>query len=307
MQREPFTNLLTIDVEDYFQVHAFAGVVRPDQWNGFESRVERNTHRILEILDRTGTKATFFVLGWVADKVPGLVKTLVRLGHEVASHGYGHQHIAGQSPKEFREDVRRSKDVLEDVTGRPVYGYRAPTYSVSNKTLWALPILAEEGFLYDSSIFPIRHDYYGIPSAPRQPFRIGVANGGTSRFDDLEIEPLLFQENDRIALRSGELLEIPVATFRLLGMNIPVVGGGYFRILPYWIVKWGLKRINEEGGIFVFYLHPWEVDPDQPRVTGVPYRSRFRHYTNLDKTQRRLEKLVQDFSFVPIGSRISFQ
>jgi len=301
------TNLLTIDVEDYFQVHAFSGVIRADHWKDFELRVQRNTHKILEILDQENTKATFFVLGWIAERLPELVKTLDREGHEVASHGYGHQHIGKQTPEEFRADLRRSKDILQEITGKPVFGYRAPTYSITNRTLWALPILREEGFRYDSSIFPIRHDYYGIPAAPLTSFKIGLDHAKLGRFSDLRIEPAPFTPAGPVPLRDGDLLEIPVTTLRLYGLNIPLAGGGYFRLFPYWFVKWGLRRINEEGKVFVFYFHPWEVDPDQPRVPGIPYRSRFRHYTNLDKTQRRLEKLVRDFSFVPIASRISFQ
>jgi len=296
-------NFLTIDVEDYFQVNAFSGSVRPDQWGAFELRVERNTGRILDLLAQRGVTATFFVLGWVAERAPGLVRRIHDAGHEVASHGYGHQHIGRQSPDVFRDDVRRSRQVLQEITGAPVLGYRAPTYSITARTLWALGILAEEGFRYDSSIFPVRHDQYGIPSAPRAPFWIVLKNGRVpERFEDLEIRPVRLPLESYGAPGNGEILEIPVATWRVLGMNVPVGGGGYFRIFPYRFVRWGLKRINREGMPFVFYLHPWEVDPEQPRIRDVPWRSRFRHYTHLDRTERRLRSLLGDFRFAQIAS-----
>ncbi len=296
------TNFLTIDVEDYFQVHAFSRTIRTDQWGSFELRVEKNTERILQLLAREGTEATFFVLGWIAERAPDLVRKIHEAGHEVASHGYGHQHIGRQTPEGFRQDIRRSKKILEQITGKPVLGYRAPTYSITNRTLWALTILAEEGYRYDSSIFPIRHDQYGIPSAPREPFRILLENGNATCFEDLKIRPVQLPLEGCEPAAPGEILEIPVATFRMLGVNIPVAGGGYFRIFPYRFVKWGLKRVSREGRAFVFYLHPWEIDPDQPRIPHLPLRSRFRHYTHLDKTEQRLQSLVRDFPFTRISS-----
>jgi len=296
------TNFMTVDVEDYFQVHAFADTIRADEWWTFGLRVERNTEKILELLDRGRTKATFFVLGWIAERASKLVRRIDREGHEVASHGYGHQHIDRQTPKEFREDIRRSKNILEQITGKPVLGYRAPTYSITERTLWALPILAEEGHFYDSSIFPVRHDYYGIAAAPRAPFSIILKDGMGTRFESLEIRPMRFPQADRSALRPGEILELPVATFRFLGVNIPVGGGGYFRVFPYGFLKWGLKRISREGRPFVFYLHPWELDPEQPRIPRIPLRSRFRHYVHLNKTEQRMTSLLRDFSFGKISS-----
>jgi len=272
-------NFLTIDVEDYYQVNALSGVIRPEQWAAIEPRVEQSTKRLLELLAEVGCKATFFVLGWVAERFPSLVKAIDREGHEVASHGYQHQLATGLSREQFQEDVRKSKEILEGIIGKPVVGYRAPTYSITEDNLWALNVLAEEGYKYDSSIFPIHHDSYGIPSAPRTPFKVDVE--GT---------------------KSGEILEIPISTVRILGQNLPIAGGGYFRILPYSVVRWGLKKINREEGPFVFYIHPWEIDPDQPRVKGLSWRSRFRHYTNLRRTESKFVKLLSEFSFGRIDS-----
>ena len=290
-------NLMTIDVEDYFQVHAFSETVKRDDWNGFELRVEQNTNRLLSLLDEHRTKATFFVLGWVAERVPDLVRTIVREGHELASHGTWHQHISRQDPETFRQDVRRARQILEDISGEPVYGYRAPTYSITNRNLWALNILHEEGYRYDSSIFPVRHDFYGIPTAPREPFRIGLTTSLATRLEDFRIEPI----SGAPMLPPGEeaptILEIPISTVRLPGVNLPIAGGGYFRIFPYSLVKWGLRRINREGKPFIFYLHPWEVDPGQPRIQDIPRRSRFRHYTNLKQTESRFRRLLNDFAF----------
>ncbi len=290
-------NFLTIDVEDYFQVHALSGVIRPGEWEAFEPRVERNTQRILELLAEAGCKATFFVLGWVAERFPGLVKAIDGEGHEVASHGSEHQLASGQSQEEFRRDVRRSKEVLEGTTGRPVVGYRAPTYSITESNLWALSVLAEEGYKYDSSVFPVHHDSYGVPSAPRAPFKVDAEEAKASRLPKLDTQASVCGGEDGFRIGPGEILEVPVSTVRLLGQNLPISGGGYFRILPYAVVRWGLKRINREEGPFVFYIHPWEIDPDQPRVKGLPWRSRFRHYTNLKKTEARFVKLLSEFSF----------
>lgn len=301
------TNFLTIDVEDYFQVHAFSGTVPREEWPKHELRVQKNTERILVLLDRYRTKATFFVLGWIAERAPDLVKAIAREGHEIASHGYAHQHIGIQSREEFRRDVRLSRDILETISGKPVKGYRAPTYSITNKTLWALSVLIEEGFRYDSSIFPVRHDYYGIPGAPRAPFKISSDRGSPTRFSELRTAAVQLGPAQSVIVHSGELLELPVATLGVWGLSLPIGGGGYFRLFPYPLIRWGLRYMNGHGAGFVFYLHPWEIDPEQPRVRDAPLLSRFRHYANLAKTQARFERLLQDFSFSPIGARISFE
>lgn len=265
-------NALTIDVEDYYQVSAFESVVRYDDWPRFESRVERNTYRILDLLDKHQTKATFFVLGWVAERQPVLVRAIQERGHEVASHGYSHRRIYTQTAVQFREETKRSKSILEDAIGQPVIGYRAASYSITSKSLWALDILMEEGFRYDSSIFPVRHDLYGIPGHKRFPHIV----------------------NDH---GPGGMAEFPLSTIRVAGFNIPVAGGGYLRLFPYALTHWAIRRLNEkENQPAVVYLHPWEIDPDQPRLLGSRL-SRFRHYVNLPKTEIRLECLLRDFKF----------
>jgi polysaccharide deacetylase family protein (PEP-CTERM system associated) len=270
-QPPSIVNAMTIDVEDYFQVSAFDDVVRRDDWDSRPSRVVANTSRLLHLFDRHSVKATFFVLGWVADRFPGLVRDIAAAGHEVASHGYGHRIVYTQTPDEFREDVRRAKRTLEDASGEAVAGYRAPSFSITKQSLWALDVLVEEGHRYDASIFPIRHDRYGIPDAPRHPH-------------------VLTRE-------AGTLTEVPGSTVRMGPMNVPVAGGGYFRILPYWWTRWGINRLNRnESQPAVFYLHPWEIDPDQPRLDAGRL-SRFRHYRNLDKAEGRLQRLLSDFRF----------
>ena len=269
-------NAMTVDVEDYFQVSAFDDVVRRDSWPAMESRVVANTERLLELFDEFQVRGTFFVLGWVADRYPALVRRIVSRGHELASHGYGHRLVYSQSPAEFREDVRRAKRLLEDAGGVEVRGYRAPSFSVTAASLWALDVLLEEQYRYDASIFPIRHDRYGIPDAPRWPHAI-----------------------ERPA---GRVYEIPGSTIRLGGTNLPVAGGGYFRILPYAWARFGISRVNRlERRPIVFYLHPWEIDPHQPRLHAGAV-SRFRHYRNLHKTEGRLRRLMRDFRFGPIAS-----
>ncbi len=269
-------NAMSVDVEDYFQVSAFESVVSRDDWDKLESRVERNTHRLLNIFDAHAVRSTFFTLGWVAQRYPGLVKEIAGRGHEIASHGYEHRLIYDQTPDAFREDVKRAKAVLEDASGQHVVGYRAPSYSVTTASLWALDVLAEEGYSYDSSIFPIRHDRYGIPSAPRHPHVLKV--------------------------QTGALVEAPASTVRLGSTNLPVAGGGYFRILPYWWTRWGIARVNNlEHRPAIFYLHPWEIDPEQPRMPGGAL-SRFRHYRNLDRTESRLHRLLTDFKFDTMAS-----
>ena len=264
-------NAMTIDVEDYFQVSAFDDVVKREEWETRPSRVVSNTMRLLHLFDEYSVKSTFFVLGWVADRFPGLVRDIAAAGHELASHGYAHRIVYSQTPHEFREDVRRAKGTIEAVSGQVVSGYRAPSFSITKNSLWALDVLVEEGYRYDASIFPIRHDRYGIPDAPRHR-HVLTRPGGT-------------------------LTEAPGSTVRVLGSNLPVAGGGYFRILPYWWTKWGIARLNRtERQPAIFYLHPWEIDPDQPRLRASRL-SRFRHYRNLDKAEPRLKRLLTDFRF----------
>jgi polysaccharide deacetylase family protein (PEP-CTERM system associated) len=267
-------NAMTIDVEDYFHVSVFDNVIPRSRWDGLESRVCANTDRLLETFESHGVKATFFVLGWVAERFPALVSRIVALGHEVASHGYGHRLIYQQTREGFRDDVRRAKDLLERVAGQRVEGYRAPSYSITSESLWALDVLLAEGHTYDASIFPVRHDRYGIPESPRHPH-------------------VLHRE-------AGALIEAPGSTVRLSGINVPVAGGGYFRILPYAWTRWGMNRLNlRERRPAIFYLHPWEIDPAQPRFDA-GWVGRFRHYRNLDKTEGRLRCLLRDFRFAPL-------
>ena len=265
-------NALTIDVEDYYHVAAFDSVVRFADWERYESRVEKNTQRILDLLDEHATQATFFVLGWVLERHPGLIRTIVARGHEIASHGYAHQRIYTQTPAQFRAETRRSKSLLEDTLGQPIRGYRAASYSITRQSLWALDVLREAGFVYDSSIFPIRHDLYGIPSHPRFCSVIPGEHG-------------------------APLVEFPLSTLRLGGTNFPIAGGGYLRLFPYAYTRWGIRYLNtREGQPAVVYLHPWELDPAQPRLQAGRL-SRFRHYTNLHRMEERLVRLLQDFSF----------
>jgi polysaccharide deacetylase family protein (PEP-CTERM system associated) len=259
-------------VEDYFHVTAFAGAIRPEDWDCYPRRVEHNTTRLLELLAATGVQATFFVVGWVADRCPTLVREISRAGHEVGCHGYLHKAIYLGSRGQFSDDIRRAKSVLEDVLGRAVKSYRAPSYSVTLETLWALDIIAEEGFEYDSSIFPIVHDLYGIPGTPRFPY-LSILNNGY------------------------KIKEYPPSTVRLFGMNFPVGGGGYLRLFPYSITSWAIHRINAvENQPAMVYLHPWEIDSDQPRIRA-PFLSRLRHYQNLDSTEMKVRRLLQEFSF----------
>lgn len=264
---------LSFDIEEHFQVSAFASPMRRRHWDVFESRVQRNTDTILKLLDERQIKATFFILGWVAERNPDLVRKLFSHGHEIASHGYGHELITAQTPDVFREDVRRAKGILEDLIGAPVPGYRAPSFSITAETKWALPILVEEGYVYDSSVFPVMHDRYGMPGA----------------------NPLCHQ----LDTVSGKLWELPPSTVNVAGVRVPVAGGGYFRLFPYPILRWMLRKIEAEGQPLVVYLHPWELDPAQPRMQG-PLLSRFRHYLNLKKTEGRLTALLNDFGFGPL-------
>ena len=265
-------NYLTIDVEDYFQVSAFEKVIDPKSWDTYPSRVERNTQIILDLLDQRNIKATFFIVGWIAERHPKLVRKISDQGHEIGCHSYWHRKIYDLTQDDFREDTYRSKSILEDITGKPVYGYRAPSYSITNKSLWALDILAELGFKYDSSIFPTYHDNYGIPDAPRFEY-------------DLEDQGMT---------------EYPISTVKIMGRNLPISGGGYFRLFPYSITRSALKQINKrENRSFVFYMHPWELDPEQQRIKNASPLSRFRHYVNLKTTQAKFERLLNDFQFRP--------
>jgi polysaccharide deacetylase family protein (PEP-CTERM system associated) len=275
----PIVNAMTVDVEEHFQVSAFDRVIPRAAWESLESRVERNTHRLLDLLDELDVRATFFVLGWVADRRPALVREIDRRGHEVASHGYGHCLVYEQTRADFASDVRRARRTLEDAIGHAVIGYRAPSFSITPRSLWALDMLAREGYEYDSSIFPIRHDRYGLPGAPRYAYRTDTVH--------------------------GSIVEIPPATVKIAGRTLPAAGGGYFRLLPYAWTRWSFSTINEvERRPAVFYLHPWEIDPDQPRIhAGIG--SRIRHYTNLSRTAARLRRLLTEFRFAPLSRLIA--
>jgi polysaccharide deacetylase family protein (PEP-CTERM system associated) len=261
---------MTVDVEDYFQVEAFSGIVTRDSWDRTPSRVEANVERILEMLAAESVLATFFTLGWVAERHPTMIRRIVSAGHELASHGYGHARVDRLRPEEFRSDVLHAKQILEDIGRVPIAGYRAPTFSIGHRSPWAFDVLEETGHRYSSSVFPIRHDLYGDPTAPRRPYRPGP----------------------------GRLWEIPMTTIRLLGHNLPCAGGGYFRLVPYCVYREGLRLFHRrEGRAAVFYFHPWEIDPDQPRIEAAGRLSRFRHYLNLDATAGRLQLLLQDFAW----------
>lgn len=262
-------NAMTIDVEDYFQVSAFAPYIARGDWDSRECRVERNVDRILGLLAEQGTQATFFTLGWVAERYPQLVRRIVEGGHEIASHGYGHERASDLSPEAFRADVGRAKALLEDLSGREVLGYRAPSFSIGEGNLWAFDVLRDCGYRYSSSVYPIRHDHYGMPDSPR--FAYPVREG---------------------------LLEVPVTTLRLRGRNLPSSGGGYFRLLPYALSRWLIEQVNRnDQQSAVFYFHPWEIDPGQPRIAGIDAKTRFRHYVNIGRTEARIAQLLRDFAW----------
>jgi polysaccharide deacetylase family protein (PEP-CTERM system associated) len=266
---QQLTNAISVDVEDYYQVEAFSNVINRESWKDYPTRVAGNNEKILALFDDLGVKGTFFILGCVAEKDPGIVREIYQQGHEVACHGYSHQMILKQDRKTFTEETVKAKELLENISGEKVLGYRAATYSITKKNLWALEVLIDAGFEYDSSIFPIKHDRYGIPDFAREPCEVTVGN--------------------------KSIREFPISTVRVFGMNLPVAGGGYFRLYPYALSKWGLSRVNSDGLPFVFYLHPWEVDPDQPRISGISASTRFRHYVNLEKTSEKLRMLLKDF------------
>ncbi len=262
-------NAFTVDVEDYFQVSALEPHFPRERWDSVPCRVERNVERILALLERHGAKATFFTLGWLAERYPALIRRIAEAGHEIASHGYGHQRASELTPDAFSADIRLAKAILEDITGQAVQGYRAPSFSIGRANLWAHDCIAEAGYRYSSSVYPVKHDHYGIPDAPRFPWRL--ANG---------------------------LVEVPITTMRLLGRNWPAGGGGFFRLLPYSVSRWQIAKVNrEDGRPAIFYFHPWEIDPEQPRVREASAKTRFRHYINLERTERRLERLLADFAW----------
>jgi len=269
---EHIVNALTVDVEDYYHVSAFSKVINRDAWSDQISHVVANTDRLLELFDTNKIKATFFVLGWVAERWPELVKKLDSHGHEVACHGYSHELVYNQTPEIFREETKRSKQILENIIQKPVLGYRAASYSITNKSKWALDILFELGFKYDSSIFPVKHDRYGMPDTPKFPYLLETPDG-------------------------NKLIEFPLTSINIMGYQLPIAGGGYFRLFPYFFSKWAFQKINSRySKPFIFYLHPWEIDTTQPRIKA-GFISTFRHYNNIDKTQDRLSKLVRQFRF----------
>lgn len=264
----PVANALTIDVEDYFQVSAFAPHIPRGEWPIRECRVERNVDRILKILDEHETCATFFTLGWIAERYPEMVRRIVAAGHEIASHGYGHERASDQTPESFYSDINIAKLILEDLAGTEVRGYRAPSFSIGDKNLWAFECLERAGYHYSSSIYPIQHDHYGMPNAPRHAHRI------------------------------GNLLEIPATTVRFFNRNWPASGGGYFRLMPYSLSRWMIQHVNTADQLSaVFYFHPWEIDTEQPRIDGISAKTRFRHYVNIERMEQRLHRLLSDFSW----------
>ncbi|MCW5672341.1 MAG: DUF3473 domain-containing protein [Hydrogenophaga sp.] len=277
----PIENALTIDVEDYFQVSAMAPYIRRADWDRCECRVEHNIDRILQLLAAKNTHATFFTLGWIAERYPDMVRRIVREGHELASHGYGHQRVSDLTEAEFFDDITRSKGLLEDLGGQAVWGYRAPSFSIGANNLWALDTLQRAGYRYSSSIYPVKHDHYGMPNAPR------------------------FAYETR-----GGMMEVPPTTLRMFNRNLPSSGGGYFRLMPYALSRWMLQQVNKQDEqSAIFYFHPWEIDPGQPRVAGIDLKTRFRHYVNIGRTEQRLARLLDDFQWdrmdnIFIGSRV---
>ena len=269
------SNSMTVDVEDYFQVSAFAGSISRDDWDRLPCRVEDNTNRLLDMFAAADAKATFFTLGWVAQRYPALIRRIADEGHEVASHGMAHHRVGDQTPAQFLEDISQTRKILEDTAGTQVRGYRAASFSIGADTLWAHETLAEAGYVYSSSVYPVRHDHYGMPDAPRfaYPATAPAADG-------------------------RGLTEVPMTTVRMFDRNLPCSGGGFFRLLPYGYFRWAISKVNrEENQPTIFYFHPWEIDPDQPRQTGISAKTRFRHYVNLHRMAPRLERLLGDFSW----------
>lgn len=271
MPTQQIVNAMTVDVEDYFQVSAFENHIPKSQWDNLQHRVKDNTFHILDLFGQHNVKATFFTLGWVAERYPEVVKRIVTEGHELASHGYEHIRVTEQTPEQFRADIKKTKQILEDIGGQTIVGYRAASYSISANNLWALQVLEEEGHLYSSSIYPVKHDLYGMPSAPR----------------------FIFKPDN-----THSLLEIPITTLQILNKNMPCGGGGFFRLYPYLLSKMAYKYLNAiENQSGIFYFHPWEIDPDQPRQQNLPFKSRFRHYLNLNRVENRLNSLLNDFAW----------
>lgn len=269
MTQLALTNALTIDVEDYFQVSAFAPHIARSSWDTRECRVERNIDRILQMLSERQAKATFFTLGWIAQRYPALVRSIVDGGHELASHGYGHERASDLTETQFFSDIQNAKHLLEDISGVKVKGYRAPSFSIGEGNMWAFDCLVRAGYRYSSSIYPIAHDHYGMPDSPRYAYQV-----------------------------RPELLEVPITTLRMFNRNFPSSGGGYFRLLPYQLSRWMLNRVNAtEHQAGIFYFHPWEIDPGQPRIRGISLKTRFRHYVNIGRTEDRLKQLLKDFQW----------
>ncbi len=267
---KPLVNAMSVDVEDYFQVEAMARTVDRADWDSYPRRVADNTDRLIDLFAEMNAKATFFTLAWVAERHPDLIRRMVSAGHELASHGLNHTRVDQQTPDIFRADLRQSRAMLEDIGGTAVRGYRAASFSIGTRNLWAFDVLEEEGYAYSSSIYPIQHDLYGMPDAPRTPFHP----------------------------RQGKLIEIPLTTVQRFGRNLPCAGGGYFRLLPYAISRANLRRVNNRDHMAgIFYMHPWEIDPNQPRVPGLPLKSRLRHYLNLGRMEGRLRQLLTDFAW----------
>jgi polysaccharide deacetylase family protein (PEP-CTERM system associated) len=263
-------NGLSVDIEDWFQVGAFEGTIRRDDWDSLMPRVERNSNAVLALFDRAGARGTFFTLGWVAERYPALIRRIADSGHEVASHGWDHQRVFTMSPEAFRADLRRARQLLEDAGGQPVTGYRAPSFSIDKRTPWAHEILAEEGYAYSSSVAPVVHDHYGWPEAPRFAFR---------------------------PVAGSALVELPVTTARLMGRIVAAGGGGFFRLFPYAFSRWAIRQVNGESHPAIFYFHPWEIDPGQPRVADAPLKSKLRHYSRLGAMEAKLERAIREFSW----------
>lgn len=266
----PITNAISIDVEDYFQVSAFEHSIDRGDWDSIEHRIVNNTHTVLDLLENHNVKATFFTLGWVAERYPEIVKKIIDNGHELASHGYGHQRVSDLTSAEFKQDLIKAKNILEDISGVEIKGYRAPSYSIGKDNIWALDVLAQTGHQYSSSIYPIKHDHYGYPEAPRFVFK------------------------DK---KTG-LIEIPITTMKFMNRLFPAGGGGFFRFYPYFLSRWVIGQVNKKDKMpSIFYFHPWEIDPNQPKQNNISAKSQFRHYLNLDKTEKRLNHLLTDFSW----------
>ena len=263
-------NALSVDIEDWFHVGAFETVIDRGDWDGLECRVEANTDAVIALFGETGVKATFFTLGWVAHRYPALIRRIVDAGHEVASHGWDHVRVFTMTPEQFAADLSRTRQTLEDASGQRVTGYRAPSFSIDKRTPWAHPILAEAGYTYSSSVAPVKHDHYGWPEAPRFAFR---------------------------PVAGSDLIELPVTTAKFAGRTLAAGGGGFFRLLPYAFSSWAIRQVNGDGAPAIFYFHPWEIDPGQPRVAGAPLRSKLRHYPNLDVMAAKLRRAIGDFEW----------